>query len=140
MKTVVQSAVRPLAGVYLIVNLVTGDMYVGSGITNRIGNRFHKHLFGGTGSKPVAAAVTQYGLDNFAFIVLDTLSDTITDEDNTALLYLEGSFLQSLSPAYNVAPKAGNTFGVKHTAETKALMSANYSSERREAIGALNRG
>lgn len=48
-----------------------------------------------------------------------------------------------LLPVYNIAPQAGNTFGVKHTgpeAETKAIMRLNYSSERREMIGSLNRG
>lgn len=34
----------------------------------------------------------------------------------------------------------GNTAGVLHTEETKTLMRANYSDERRAAVGALNRG
>jgi len=48
-----------------------------------------------------------------------------------------------LLPVYNVAPQAGNTrfaLGVKHTDEIKAKMRLNYSSERREMIGSLNRG
>ena len=39
---------------------------------------------------------------------------------------------------YNIAQQAGNTLG--DTDETRALMRLNYSDERREAIGALNRG
>lgn len=52
----------------------------------------------------------------------------------------EDYYLSTLKPIYNIAPKAGNTLGVKHSNETKAKMKINYSSERREAIRALNRG
>ena len=139
-KQIVQSAVRPLAGVYLIVNLVTGDMYVGSGITHKIGNRFHKHLFGLSGSVKVAPAVVKFGLDQFAFVLLATLPGVITEEDNADLLALEQGYLDTLDLEYNIAQIAGSSFGVKHSEKTKAKMRANYSSERREAIGALNQG
>lgn len=45
-----------------------------------------------------------------------------------------------LLPIYNIAPQAGNTFGVLHSEETKARMKAQYSDKRREQIGSLNRG
>lgn len=53
---------------------------------------------------------------------------------------MEDSYIQLLLPEYNIAPQAGNTFGVIHTEETKQKLRVNYSSERREAIGLLNRG
>lgn len=115
-------------------------MYVGSAVTSRIGNRFHKHPFGGSGSVPVATAVAKYGLGEFAFILLETIPGIISSTDNSKLLALENHYFKLLSPSYNLAPEAGNTYGVLHTAETKALMSANYSLARREAIGTLNRG
>lgn len=76
-KSAVQQAVKPFGGVYIIINLLTGDMYVGSGIIGRIGNRFHQHLFGGSGSKLVWAAVQKYGLSNFAFVIIETV-DSVT--------------------------------------------------------------
>ena len=115
-------------------------MYVGSGITHKIGSRFHKHLFGLSGSVKVAPAVVEFGLDQFAFIILATLPGVITEEDNADLLALEQSYLDTLDLEYNIAEIAGSSFGVKHSEATKAKMRANYSSERREAIGALNRG
>lgn len=144
----IQSFIRPFAGVYLIVNLVNGNMYVGSAIASRMPNRFHKHLYGGSGSALVDAAVQKYGLDQFAFILLGTLSPftsapesfALWGKGNAELLDLENFYLQLLTPVYNLAPQAGNTYGMQHTAETKALMSANYSKSRREAIGSLNRG
>lgn len=115
-------------------------MYIGSAVTGRIGNRFHKHLYGGTGSIITYAAVLKYGLSNFAFIILETIEGPIDEKSNKNLLMREDHYLSTLCPIYNIAPKAGNTLGVKHSNETKAKMKINYSSERREAIGAINRG
>lgn len=55
--------IKPLAGVYIIVNLVNGNSYVGSAITGRMPNRFRNHLYRLNGSKLVAAAVLKYGLN-----------------------------------------------------------------------------
>lgn len=136
----VQTAVKDIGGIYAIINLVTGDMYIGSAVTGRIGNRFHKHLYGGTGSIITYAAVLKYGLSNFAFVVLEFTEEHPNDRMNNNLLMREDYYLSTLKPIYNIAPKAGNTLGVKHSNETKAKMKINYSSERREAIRALNRG
>lgn len=132
--------VNQFSGVYAIINLVTGEIYVGSAILGRIGIRLHKHLFSGQGNKNVWAAVSVHGLSNFAFVLLDSTSAVVTQEDNKHLLNMEDHYISLLLPTYNIAPQAGNTFGYKHTEETKAQMKANYSSERREAIGSLNRG
>lgn len=105
-----------------------------------MGNRFHKHLFGGTGNIITYAAVLKYGLSNFAFVVLESVEGSVNENNNKELLMREDYYLSTLLPMYNIAPKAGNTLGVKHTNETKHKMKINYSSERREAIGALNRG
>ena len=125
---------------YLIVNLVNGKTYVGSAIMSRIGNRFQKHLFGGSGSALVFLAVQKYGLGKFAFILIDTVPSFNSVEGNAELLALENKYIQLLTPSYNIAPVAGNTFAMVHTEETKAFMKANYSLAHRETIGALNRG
>jgi group I intron endonuclease len=146
-KDIVYPAIKPLAGVYMILNLITGDIYVGSAITGNMPNRFHKHLFGLNGNKLVAAAVLKYGLSNFVFTVLAILFENkskqptvITKENNPELLNLEDHYITTLTPIYNIALNASNTLGVKHTEATKTKMRLNYSSERRERIGALNRG
>lgn len=139
-KKEVQKRVKNVGGIYAVVNLLTGDLYIGSAVTGRMGNRFHKHLFGGTGSAIVRAAVLKYGLSNFAFVILESVVMENTLEDNKRLLMREDYYLSTLRPIYNIAPEAGNTLGVKHTEETKTKMKLNYSSERREAIRALNRG
>ncbi len=141
-KTAVRQAVRPFSGVYIIINLLTEDMYVGSGIVGQIGNRFHRHLFSGLGSQRIWSAVQKYGLSNFAFLIIEKIENIeITSlEKTTKLLSRENHYLTMLLPVYNIAPQAGYTFGVKHTDETKAKMRLNYSSERRKIIGSLHRG
>jgi group I intron endonuclease len=139
-KESILKVLKPVGGIYIIINLVNGKMYVGSAIVHRMGNRFHKHLYGGTGSSLVRAAVKKYGLSNFAFVVIESVASIDNVEDNSQLLARENNYIGTLRPQYNIAQQAGNTFGVKHTDATKASMRENYSSERREMIGSLNRG
>lgn len=84
-KAQLYEGLKPLAGVYIIVNLTNGKTYVGSGIKARMHLRLHKHLFKGQGSKTVWAAVIKYGLANFAFVVADTLPG-VSLENNRKLL------------------------------------------------------
>lgn len=143
-KNQVQKDVKPLAGIYFILNLVNGKIYLSSACSGRMSNppAGHKHLYGFNGNKPVANAVKKYGLHNFAFIVLETLASqgVVTQKDNLILLEMENLYIKQLAPDYNIAPQAGNSFGYKHTEETKLNMKENYSYERRERIGSLNRG
>lgn len=139
-KEIVTNAIRPLEGIYVIINLVNGDMYAGSGVTGRMHIRFHKHLYSLTGSTKVAAAVRKYGLSNFAFIVIEVLEPVDGAFDNKLLLSREQYYIDALPTNYNIALIAGNTSGVMHTEQTKAAMRENYSDERRDMIGSLNRG
>jgi group I intron endonuclease len=138
-KKAVYQEIKTIAGIYVIINLINGKLYVGSSILGRMQIRFHKHLYSGQGSKLVWAAVCKYGLSNFAFTVVYTIPNFIGSKDNQKLLDLENYYLNSLRPKYNIAQQAGNTLGVLHSETTKEFMKLNYSNERRKLIGALNR-
>jgi group I intron endonuclease len=137
-KDLIYPSIKLVAGIYLIVNLVNGKMYVGSAMTGRMQVRFHRHLFAGSGSKPLWNAIQKHGLENFAFLVVAEIPGFSPDM-NQQLLDLETLFISAYG-YYNIAPEAGNTFGVILTDAQRAAMRANYSQERRDAIGALNRG
>lgn len=139
-KALAYKFLKPFSGVYLIVNLENGDCYVGSAITGNLHKRLHKHLFGLSGSKHLGRAVTKYELKNFAFVILETMSGKIDSNRNPILLDMENKYIELLKPKYNKSPVAGNTFGFRHSDETKIKMRANYSNERREKIGSLNKG
>lgn len=129
-----------LSGIYMILNKVTGDYYIGSAATGRFYARFSNHLIYFKGSKVVKAAVNKYGLDNFSFIVLELYTNIVTKENNKELLDLEDIYLKSLLPNYNILTEAGSSFGYKHTEIDRIKMKEKFSDERRELIGNLNKG
>lgn len=129
-----------LSGIYLILNKVTLDYYIGSASTNRLYARFSNHLIYFKGSKVVKLAVRKYKLFSFVFMVLELFPEVVTKENNKFLLDLEDFYLKSLLPNYNILTEAGSSFGYKHTELDRIKMKTNYSLERRESIGNLNRG
>ena len=131
--------VKDLSGIYLVLNKVTLDFYIGSASTDKFYTRFSNHLFNFNGSKIIKNAVRKYDISSFAFIILELFPEKVTKENNKMLLDLEDFYLKSLLPNYNILTEAGSSFGYKHTEMTRINMRAYYSEERRTAIGNLNR-
>jgi group I intron endonuclease len=131
---------KNLSGIYLILNKITLDYYIGSASTNRFFARLSNHLLNLNGSKIIKLAVRKYKLSQFAFIVLELFPEIITKENNKKLLDLEDFYLKSLLPNYNILTEAGSSFGYKHTEITRIKIKNSYSEERREKIGILNKG
>ena len=142
---------KGLSGIYMILNKITTDYYIGSASTNRFYARFSNHLIYFRGSKIVKSAVKKYGLKNFAFIILELYPNIVTKENNKELLDLEDRYLKLLLPNYNILTEAGSSFGYKHTEVDRIklkdlyfysyLNNKNKNSEpRRERIGSLNKG
>lgn len=137
-KTILKST-KDLAGVYLIFNKLTGDYYVGSASTNRFYPRFSNHLLYFKGSKILKYAVNKYNLSNFAFVILELFPEVVNKINNKDLLDREDLYLKSLLPNYNILTEAGSSFGYKHTELDRIKMKSNYSLERAERIGNLNK-
>lgn len=139
-KNKIKTETKDISGVYLILNKVTLDFYIGSASTNRFYARFYNHLINLSGSKIVKLAVRKYKLPQFAFIILELFPEIVNKENNKDLLNLEDFYLKSLLPNYNILTEAGSSFGYKHTELDRIKMKSNYSLERREQIGNLNKG
>jgi len=131
---------KGLSGIYLILNKVTLDYYIGSAATNKFKTRFSNHLMNFHGSKLLKNAVRKYKLSSFAFLVLELFPEIVTKENNKNLLDLEDYYLKSLLPNYNILTEAGSSFGYKHSEITRIKMKTNYSEERKLLIGNLNKG
>jgi group I intron endonuclease len=131
---------KGLSGIYLILNKVTLDFYIGSASTNRFFARFSNHLIYFKGSKILKHAVKKYKMDNFAFLIIELFPEIVNKENNKILLDREDFYLKSLLPNYNILTEAGSSFGYKHTELDRLKMKANYSLERRLRIGKLNKG
>lgn len=134
--------IKHISGIYMILNKLTLDYYIGSASTNKMYSRFMNHMIYLTGSKIVKLAIKKYNLSNFAFLVLEIfpVAEQVTQLNNKQLLDLEDFYLKSLLPNYNILTEAGNSFGYKHTEITRINMKAKYSLSRRLQIGALSKG
>ncbi len=98
-------------GVYICINLVNGKMYVGSAALNRMFRRFRAHLYlAAGGSKLVNRAVLKYGLINFSFIVIETVSEV---QNKKAILNLEQKYIDNLKPVYSIFKFAGSVLNLK---------------------------
>lgn len=129
-----------LSGIYMIVNKITKDYYIGSASTNRFYSRFSNHLIYFRGSKIVKLSVKKYDLKNFAFIILELYPNIVTKENNKELLDLEDKYLKLLLPNYNILTEAGSSFGYKHIEVDRKKLKDIYSEARHENIGNLNKG
>jgi hypothetical protein len=133
-RKMIQTDTNDLSGIYLILNKITKDYYIGSAATGKIYSRFSNHLINRTGSKIVKLAVSKYGIKNFAFLVLELFPHVVNKVNNKDLLNLEDFYLKTLLPNYNILTEAGNTFGYKHTEINRLNIKAEYSQDRRDRI------
>lgn len=110
--------ISQLPGIYQIRNTANGKVYVGSAASLR--RRWYEHRShltrGAHDNRHLQRAWNKHGAEVFVFEPLFIC-------DKSMLLFYEQRALDTISPEYNLAPTAGSSLGVKHTAETRARMS-----------------
>jgi len=139
-KNQIKNTTKELSGVYMIINKITKDYYIGSASTNKFHARFSNHLIYFIGSKIVKHAVKKYKLENFAFLILGIFPEVVNKENNKELIDMEDIFLKLYMPNYNILTEAGNSYGYKHTEIDRQKMKDIYSQEKRDKIDNLNKG
>lgn len=112
-------AIPAVAGIYQIANTINGKMYVGS--TNCLARRWPEHRKKlraqiNTCTR-LQAAWNKYGEQSFVFSVLEIVGAP------QELIAREQFWIDTLRPGYNIAPAAGSQSGIKHSSETRALLS-----------------
>lgn len=132
-------------GIYIIENLLNGRRYVGSAM--RFSKRWKEHLRGlergNHHSRFLQREWVKRGAEAFSFRV----ALFCTPDD---LLFYEQALIDFYKPEYNTAPVAGSQLGFRHSAESRAKMSAsnsrignpgyNHTSETKAAISAKKAG
>lgn len=115
-KALILATLAQTAGVYMILNNITGQSYIGSAVdlAKRLGNHFR----GQKSNIRLQNAFRKYGLLNFSLIILD-----VCTPNKSLLLALEQLAFSLYRPAYNLLQIAGSSLGLKHTPEAKAKMS-----------------
>lgn len=111
------------SGVYVIANVATGEMYVGSSRDIRRRWKGHlKDLKAGTASRRLQAAWNSFGADVFRFAVVASTSD-----DRVEMERIEQEHIDRLDAAgcggYNARPRAQNNTGFRFTPEMRARRS-----------------
>lgn len=112
------------SGIYQILNVVSGDRYIGSAV--KLKRRFKSHNsclnLGKHPNIHLQRAYDKYGAESFEFRVLEFV------EDKTKLLEKEQGWIDWIKPRYNICVKAGSNLGRKFapkSEEYKANMSAS---------------
>ena len=77
-KELLRNETRNKSGIYGIFNLVTENFYIGSAVTNKFYSRFYRHLIKGTGNKNIAIELVKYGIESFAFVILEYYLEEVT--------------------------------------------------------------
>ena len=71
---------------------------------------------------------------------MEEFPEEVTKKNNQNLMNLETKWIKKSLPSYNILLEAGNSFGYKHTEETKQKIKENYSNERKERVALINKG
>lgn len=107
-------------GVYCLVNLINGNIYIGSSINlsvrmrNYLNTTFLKHKK--NNNMPIIQALLKYKQDNFAVLILEYV-------DIKNLIERETYYITHFLPYYNVLKQGYSSIGYKHTEATKQMLS-----------------
>jgi group I intron endonuclease len=115
-------------GVYIIKNIVTNKVYIGSsasngGIKERL--RHHKSALKRNrhSNSYLQKAYNKHGLEAFTYEIIEECSPEKCLEREQYYLDLYKSY--DVANGYNICPRAGNTLGRKHSEETRTKISQN---------------
>lgn len=106
------------SGIYLIINTITGKLYVGSSI-NLYKRRYEHslHLENGTHkNNHLQLSWNKYGSDVFHFCIVEEC-------DAKDLIRIEQLWINATPNCYNLSLIAGSTLGKSHSEETKLKIS-----------------
>lgn len=121
-------------GVYAILNMETGETYIGS--SSHLVSRFTRHLSNMRKlyhpNKNLQQAVQKYGVEAFTFVILEECKEE-------ELFIRETFWLRSYNPEYNICvEEAGSMKGFVFSPESHVKMSESKKGNK-NAVGHRNR-
>ena len=127
---------RNKSGVYIFINNITKELYVGSSInlTKRMVSYYYYYnsvTLGDKSSKSIVIrAMKKYGLENFSLGIKE-----FCIKDPKICLNLEQKWIDFYKPKYNILTIAGNSYGFKHSTETINKLKEILSKENHPKFG-----
>uniref|UniRef100_UPI002113C4C4 hypothetical protein n=1 Tax=Aspergillus sclerotioniger TaxID=319627 RepID=UPI002113C4C4 len=133
-KKYIYNQLRNKSGVYLFINNITKDLYVGSSLN--LSKRMTSHFFHANSSKAtniiITRAMKKYKLSNFSLGILE-----FCKPDIMICLDLEQKWIDYLKPKYNILKIAGSSSGYRHTIETIAKLKELFKKENHPKFGSI---
>ncbi len=131
----IYNALRRKPGVYLFINNITNDLYVGSSLnlTKRMGSHFFHANSNNVTKIVITRAMRKYGLDNFSLAILE-----FCDSDLSVCLDLEQKWIDYYKPNYNVLSIAGSSSGFRHSTDTIDKLKQQLKGENHPKYGSVS--
>ncbi|AKQ53320.1 GIY-YIG endonuclease (mitochondrion) [Sclerotinia sclerotiorum 1980 UF-70] len=134
-KRAIYKTLRGKSGVYLFINNITNDLYVGSSIT--LSKRMTSHFYLANSEKAtnivLARAMRKYELKSFSLGILEICaSDTIVCSE------LEQKWMDYYKPRYNVLKVAGSSSGFRHSVDTINKLKEQFKKESHPKYGTVS--
>ncbi len=130
------SDIPTTAGIYCILNEITGKIYIGSAVNFRERKNGHFSALARCchRNRHLQSSFNKHGLDAFSFHVVEFVNDKsllIKREQ----FYIDETQCCDRDKGYNLSPTAGSQLGVKLSDEARAKMSKAQSGEKHPLWG-----
>ena len=126
---------RRKSGVYLFINNITKDLYIGSSLN--LTKRMTSHFYYANSDKVTKIVVTRamrkYKLENFSLAILEFCNANIE-----VCSKLEQKWIDYYKPSYNVLKIAGSSSGFKHKIETINKLKELFKKENHPNFGKVS--
>lgn len=125
---------RKKSGVYLFINNITKDLYVGSSLnlTQRMTNHFYYANSNKTKNTILNRAMIKYGLENFSLGILEFCA-----KDIIVSISLEQKWIDYYKPNYNILKIAGSSYGFTHNINTILKLKEMLKKENHPKFGTI---
>lgn len=134
-KKIIYDKLRRKSGVYLFINNITNDLYVGSSIN--LTKRMTSHFYHANSEKVTKVVITRafrkYKLENFSLAILE-----FCDSDLKNCLSLEQKWINYYNPKYNTLKIAGTSYGFRHKIETIVKLKELFKKENHPNFGKVS--
>lgn len=131
-KFLIYSSLRKKSGVYMFINNITKDLYVGSSmnLTSRMTKHFYHSKSETKGKAIINKAMNKYKLNNFSLGLLE-----FCIKDPIVCLNIEQKWIDHYKPSYNILKVAGSSYGFRHSTETIIKLQNRFSKELHPKYG-----
>lgn len=123
------------SGVYMFVNNITKEVYVGSSIT--LARRMSSHFFYATNTNSnvnsklvLYRAMKKYKLENFSLVILEFCKSDLQE-----CAELEQKWIDLYKPKYNILKIARSSLGLKHSLDTILKLKERFRKENHPKYG-----